>query len=64
MKNYLKKKDKVMKRKFRTLEEWKKHLLRDKTKEYEKYKRKNNILPMPRGTTSETVIEGELIKEK
>jgi len=53
-----------MKRKFRTLKEWEKHLLRDKTKEYEKYKKKNNILPMPRSTISESTTEGELIKEK
>ena len=53
-----------MKRKFRTLKEWEKHLLRDKTKEYEKYKKKNNILPMPRGITSEAVIEGELTEGK
>jgi len=53
-----------MKRKFRTLEEWKKHLLRDKLKEYERYKKRNNILPMPRSTISEIAVEGELIKGK
>jgi len=53
-----------MKRKFKTIEEWKEHLKRDKTKEYEKWKKRNNIQSMGRSAVGEMVVEGELIKKK
>ena len=55
---------KNMKRKFKTIEEWKEHLKRDKTKEYEKWKKRNNIQSMGRSAVGEMVVEGELIKKK
>ena len=53
-----------MEREFKTLEDWKAHLRRDKTKEIEDYKHRAGVAPMPCGDTMDVgLAEGELIQK-